>query len=145
MCSAMLKRFLVEIMHARIDRKTLWQFIKFGLVGCSNSAVTLIVYYICIWLLGADFYLVGQTVGYIAAVINSFFWNSRYVFNDSRVNKTNAFMKMCLCNVVVYAMQMVLLYWFVDMMSVSEKIAPVVVILVTLPVNFILNKVFAFR
>lgn len=132
-------------MWARIDRKTLWQFIKFGLVGCSNSAVTLIVYYICIWLLGAEFYLLGQTVGYMAGVINSFFWNSRYVFNDSQVNKTKAFMKMCLCNVVVYVMQMLLLYWFVDMMSISEKLAPVIAIIITLPVNFILNKTFAFR
>ena len=59
-------------MQAKIDRKTLWQFFKFGLVGCSNSAVTLLVYYACIWILGTEFYLLGQTIGYIAAVINSF-------------------------------------------------------------------------
>lgn len=145
MCFVMLKRFLADFMQVNMDRKTLWQFFKFGLVGCSNSAVTLIVYYICIWLLGAEFYLLGQTVGYIAAVINSFFWNSRYVFNDSQVNKTKAFVKMCLCNVVVYVMQMVLLYGLVDILSISEKLAPVMVIFITLPVNFILNKVFAFR
>ena len=42
-------------------------------------------------------------------------------------------------------MQMLFLYCFVDMMSVSEKIAPAIAILITLPVNFILNKVFAFK
>lgn len=132
-------------MQAKIDRKMLWQFFKFGLVGCSNSAVTLLVYYACIWILGTEFYLLGQTIGYIAAVINSFFWNSRYVFNDIQVNKIHVFVKMCLCNVVIYVMQMLFLYCFVDMMSVSEKIAPVIAILITLPVNFILNKVFAFK
>ena len=141
----MYKRFLGEFMQVNINRKTLWQFLKFGLVGCSNSAVTLIVYYFCIWLFGAKFYLWGQTLGYIAGVINSFFWNSRYVFNDSNINKAQAFIKMCLCNVLVYGMQMILLYCFVDIMSASEKIAPVIVILITLPVNFTLNKVFAFR
>lgn len=132
-------------MQVNMDRKTLCQFFKFGLVGCSNSAVTLIVYYICIWLLGAEFYLWGQTVGYIVAVINSFLWNSKFVFNDSQVNKAHAFIKMCLCNVIVYVMQMLLLYCFVDIISISEKIAPVIAILITLPVNFLLNKIFAFK
>jgi len=121
------------------------QFIKFAFVGCSNSLVCLLVYYICIGLFGEEFYLWGQTIGYAAAVVNSFFWNSRYVFSDSKVNKLSAFIKMCLCNVVVYIMQMLLLYGFVDMLGISEKIAPVMVIILTLPVNFILNKVFAFR
>ena len=132
-------------MHIKINDKTLLQFLKFALVGCSNSIVTLVGYYICIGLFGKEFYLLGQTTGYVAAVINSFFWNSRYVFRSVQISKARAFLKICFCNVVIYAMQVLLLYCFVDILNVSERISPILAILITLPINFTLNKIFVFK
>ena len=121
------------------------QFIKFALVGCSNSLVCLVVCYFILFCFGEGRYLFGQTLGYIAAVFNSFFWNSKYVFSNHKGNKKIAFGKMCVCNVVVYMLQMGALYLLVDIMAVSEWSAPVLAILIALPVNFLLNKLIAFR
>ena len=52
---------------------------------------------------------------------------------------------MCVCNVAVYMLQMGALYLLVDIMAVSEWSAPVLAILIALPVNFLLNKLIAFR
>ena len=71
------------------------QFIKFALVGCSNSLVCLVVCYVVLLGLGEKQYLLGQTLGYIAAIFNSFFWNNKYVFSDHKGNKKAAFGKMC--------------------------------------------------
>lgn len=121
------------------------QFIKFALVGCSNSLVCLVVCYVVLLGLGEKQYLLGQTLGYIAAIFNSFFWNNKYVFSDHKGNKKAAFGKMCACNVIVYVLQMGVLYLLVDIMIVSEWIAPVLTIVIALPVNFLLNKFIAFR
>ena len=95
--------------------------------------------------LGEKQYLLGQTLGYIAAIFNSFFWNNKYVFSDHKGNKKAAFGQMCACNVIVYVLQMGVLYLLVDIMIVSEWIAPVLTIVIALPVNFLLNKFIAFR
>ena len=121
------------------------QFIKFAMVGCSNSLVCLVVCYIILFGFGEEQYLLGQTLGYIAAIFNSFFWNSKYVFSDHRGNKKTAFGRMCVCNVAVYVLQIGALCFLVDIVAVSEWIAPVLAILIALPVNFFLNKLFVFH
>jgi len=60
--------------------RDLWrQFLKFGAVGVSNTAVSLGVYYFCIWF--GVHYLVANTFAWLISVLNSFFWNYRYVFS----------------------------------------------------------------
>ena len=121
------------------------QFIKFALVGCSNSLICIVVCYLIIWIGGKAYYLLGQTFGYIVAVLNSFYWNSRRVFSDYHGNPKVAFVKMCLCNVVIYVLQIAISFLSVNLLEVSEWIAPILAVLIALPVNFTLNKLFAFR
>ena len=84
LCRTVLQ-WMLHPFHITITDDTwfVWeQFIKFALVGCSNAVVTLIVYNIMVLLFGAGIYLYAQTIGYIAGIVNSFFWNSRFVFNS---------------------------------------------------------------
>ena len=121
------------------------QFLKFVLVGCSNTIILLAVYYIIIFILGKQYYLFGQTLGYIAGIVNSFYWNSRCVFRNKSSQGWNAFVKMCFCYGSTYFLQMGLLYISVEMLKWSEVISPIIAIVITTPVNFIINKAFAFR
>ena len=43
------------------------QFIKFGLVGVSNTAVSMAVYYIFLWI-SPDLYMVGSILGTILSI-----------------------------------------------------------------------------
>lgn len=125
---------------------TVEQFIKFACVGCSNAGISLVVYYITISHFGKPAYLFGQTLGYVAGVVNSYFWNSRIVFHSDEVAKPRgAFVRMCMCYGVTYVMQMGIVYAGVEMLHISEMVVPVIAILITTPVNFVLNKRFAFR
>lgn len=121
------------------------QFIKFLLVGCSNTVVVLVVYYIVVWLGGAQYYLLGQTLGYGVGILNSFFWNSKFVFSKSKESQGRAFLKMCACYGITYVIQMGLLYAFVEWLALSEWLAPIIAIIITTPINFVLNKLLAFK
>lgn len=48
------------------------QFIKFGLVGVSNTAVSMAVYYIFLWI-DPGLYMVGSILGTILSIANAFF------------------------------------------------------------------------
>ena len=51
-----------------------WQFFKFGLVGLSNTAVSMGIYYLFLFI-NADLYMVGTVVGTVVSIYNAFFWN----------------------------------------------------------------------
>ena len=59
------------------------QFVKFGIIGASNTIISTAVYYLFV-LISPGLYFVGNVVGWIVSVFNSFFWNNRYVFTKSK-------------------------------------------------------------
>ena len=67
------------------------QFVKFGLVGVSNTAVSMAVYYIFLWI-SPDLYMVCSILGTILSIANAFFWNDKFVFtgnaNDWRASSS---------------------------------------------------------
>ena len=117
------------------------QFIRFALVGVANTIVVLVVYYFIIFVFGGHWYLIGETLGYASGIFCSYLLNSSYVF---RHKSKSAFLKMFLCYGVTYVLQMGMLYGLVDCLNLSERISILFVILITTPVNFVLNRCFAF-
>lgn len=146
-CRWCLSGFL-SLLHIELSDKlwiTVEQFIKFTCVGCSNAIILLAVYYIVIFILGEPAYLLGQTLGYVAGIVNSYFWNSRIVFHaDVTTKLRGAFIRMCICYGITYFVQIGILYAGVELLHISEIVVPIVAILITTPVNFFLNRRFAF-
>ena len=122
------------------------QFIKFGLVGVTNSIVMLAVYYIVIWI-NYDLYLIGNFLGYMLGILNSYILNSKFVFNNQKGNASNksSLLKVYISYGITLALQTILLYVMVNMLSISESIAPIINIVITTPINFIFNKFWAFN
>ena len=56
------------------------KFIKFSIVGFSNLFISLAVYYILIFL--SINYQIANTVGFLVATFNSYFWNKLWVFKN---------------------------------------------------------------
>ena len=123
------------------------QFIKFGLVGVSNTAVSMAVYYIFLWI-SPDLYMVGSVLGTILSIANAFFWNDKFVFTGN-ANDWRSKLKRLGKTYVSYGgtsiLSNVLLWIEVTFFSVSKTIAPIVNLLVTIPLNFIINKLWTLR
>ena len=54
-----------------------WQFIKFGIVGVSNTLISLAVYQLALNALGLH-YLAANALGLVISVVNAYYWNNRY-------------------------------------------------------------------
>lgn len=72
-----------RILRLRISEEA-WnkwcQFVKFGIVGMSNTLIYYIVYVILVAL--SVNYLVSSLIGFFMSVSNSYYWNDRYVFTE---------------------------------------------------------------
>lgn len=142
--------FLVKMLHLKFLEKS-WegfiQFVKFGLVGVSNTAISYVTY-----LIGIGFglyYLAASIFGFVISVVNSFYWNNRYVFKTEQGEHRSLWKSFCK-TFLAYAgtglvLNNILLYFQVDLFSWPETIAPLVNLIITIPLNFVINKLWAFK
>lgn len=120
------------------------QFLKFSSVGFINVIITLCIYYAGLWI-GIN-YLVSYIVGYIFGIFNAFFWNDRYVFRGEKDNnKINAFTKMACSYTLSILFSTALIWILVGKIGMTKLMSPIIKICITAPLNFLVNKYWAFK
>ena len=72
--------------------KELWdkigvQFIKFGMVGVSNTVVSLATYYLFTFF--GVHYLIANALGFVTGTLNAYYWNSKFVFKEEAKESGN--------------------------------------------------------
>lgn len=134
---------------------TLIQFVKFGIVGLSNTLISYVIYAVSLLLFqrfvifGTNAYLVSQVLAFVISVAWSFYWNNKYVFTQNE-EETRSIWRALLKTYISYSftglfLNTLLLILWVQMLHISEFIAPIINLLVSVPLNFIINKFWAFR
>lgn len=118
------------------------QFIKFSIVGFSNTVISLFVYYILL-LLECN-YLISNAMSWIISVFNAFYWNNKYVFRNE-----NTWLKALIRTYISYGFSFILgnilLIVLIEFFKVSEIIAPLIILVITIPLNFLMNKFWTFK
>lgn len=127
--------------------KTLLQFVKFGLVGVTNTAVAYGIYALILMLGGH--YLLGSVVSFLVSVAWSFLLNNRFVFKKED-GETRVWWKTLIKAYLSYGitgilLANVLLYLWIDVLGVNQYLAFFLNLIITIPTNFLLNKLWAFR
>ena len=149
---------------------TLIQFIKFGLVGISNTAISygteMLCYYVLfknsklIWILDVlsriglstdanNVRIVITTViAFVISVTNSYCWNNRYVFSSGKksfARHIETYFKTFACYGITGLVISPIIKILLDRISVPYFIASLGALVITIPLNFIMNKFWAFR
>lgn len=131
----------------KIGKKTLKeceQFIKFAIVGCSNTVINLAVYYFCIYV--GIYYLIAYTAGFLVSVTNAFYWNNKFVFKNKKEKSiVKAFLKVLASYGFSFILSIILMSVMVEALGISSLVAPILKMIITIPINFLLNKVWAFK
>lgn len=122
------------------------QFIKFGLVGLSNTVISYLIYSVCIY--WGLHYAIANILAFIVSVLNSFLLNNRFVFKEDQCKRV--WWKTLLKTYISYAFTGLLLsnalsYVWIDVLGISPYLAPVLNLAINTPINFIINKLWAFK
>lgn len=135
--------------------KTLKQFIGFGIVGLSNTIIGYAIYVVSLKIIrfcgiwhDYDIY-VAQLLMFVLSVAWSFYWNNKYVFEENE-NSGRSITRALLKTYVSYAftslfLSEVLLLLWVECLEINEYVAPILNLLVTVPLNFFIQKYWAFK
>ncbi|MCR4688317.1 MAG: GtrA family protein [Saccharofermentans sp.] len=146
------------------QKKGFIQFVKFCIVGVTNTLISYLINVAVLALLKntslseqttwgdltfSPDVVIGNTVAFILSVLWSFYWNNKYVFSLEKGQKRNLFLSL----MKTYASYSVtgifltfLLSWlWVDVLGISKFLAPIINLFISVPVNFLLNKLWAFK
>lgn len=118
------------------------QFIKFSVVGISNTAIAFSIYYFLLWF-NVD-YLIANTISWLISVFNAFFWNNRYVFK-TEIHWFKSLIKTYIAYLISLILGLVVMFMLVDILLISKFIAPLFTLCITTPINFLLNKFWTYR
>lgn len=131
------------------------QFVKFGIVGFSNTVIGYVIYVVTLKMLrifaiwsDIDIYI-AQFVMFFLSVLWSFYWNNKTVFQLQEGEHRNVFAAL-VKTYISYAftsliLAELLLHLWVNTLGISEYIAPVINLLITVPLNFMIQKLWAFK
>jgi len=120
------------------------QFFKFGLVGVLNTLIFFGIYYGLLFL--DVHYILANVIAFIVSTLNAFLLNRKFVFKpDEKKSKVAQFVKVYALYLFTLLLNSGLLFLQVEKIGISEYIAPVLNMFVTIPLNFVLNKYWAFR
>ena len=130
-----------------MKRDSVIQFLKFSIVGLSNTIVSYLVYAALLFI-GVN-YIVANIVSYFSGVINSFYWNNKYVFDNERSDLSSlisSFSKLLASSAFTgLIINNILLYFWVSVLGISSILGPLLNLFVTYPLNYILSKYWAFK
>lgn len=121
------------------------QFVKFGIVGLTNNAISYVVYLVLIRL--GMHYTPANIIGFTVSVFNSYYWNNKYVFKDEG---GRVWWKTFIKTYISYAgtgivLSNILLFIWIDFFGISAVVAPLINLIITVPINFIVNKFWAYK
>lgn len=130
-----------------MQNRSVRQFLKFGIVGFSNTIIAYVVYSLGIY--WGLHYLLANAFAFLISVLNAYFWSDRYVFKKKDNEERNTILTL-IKTIIAYGstgilLASLLLYIYIDKFGVSEYVAQLLVLLVTIPVNFVMNKFWAFQ
>lgn len=144
------------ILHIKLKKTMIdgiIQFLKFGFIGITNTMLSyvlnVLVLFIMIPIRVSWDYIVGNTIAFLLSVLWSFYWNNRFVFTVEE-GKSRSVGKTLIKTYISYGFTGIILnnilsgVW-INFFDISKYIAPLINLFISVPLNFIINKMWAFR
>lgn len=153
-------------------KKSFWQFVKFLLVGVSNTIISYAAYSLCYHLLHTNVHVANVT-GFVISVFTAFLLQNRFVFKEQEAKEKRVWWKVLLKTYMAYAFTGLFLteVWFVFWLNlvklqnymgpiagliarfglhmenydIAASLIPIINIVFNTPINFCINKFWAYR
>lgn len=130
----------------RQTKSTLFQWLKYILIAVMNTILSYAVYAICIKL--GLHYVMASVMGYLISTYSAFILNTKYVFTPRGQKPEYTLQKMVrtyitygFTGVVTYNAMLVL---WIEILGISEFVAPILNIVINFPINYLMNKYWSF-
>ena len=126
-----------------IKNNDLIKLIRFSIVGVGNTLVNWSIF-IILNAFGV-YYIISNIIAYTIATINSYIWNSLWVFKYGQGLDINTSVKFFILNLVGLTANTTIMYILVDILNFNKFIALVIASVFVLIMNYTINKLWVFK
>jgi dolichol-phosphate mannosyltransferase len=135
---------LLRRIHLGTRKPANWmQLLRFGLVGASGYVVNLAVFAFASGVLDVH-HIAAAVLAFCVAVINNFAWNRHWTFDAGGGHAGFQAARFLTVSVAGLGINLGLLELFVSGVGMPELPAQAVAVALTMPVNFVGNKLWTF-
>lgn len=152
-------------------KKTWIQFLKFGLVGVSNTLVSYAIYAVVFTI--SENYFLGNVVAWLLSVLHAYLWQNIFVFRQDHNAQKRIWWRVLLKTYAAYAftglfLNNVLSWLWISVIDISRYCdgiiellsvyglvltryefagyaGPILNMVVAIPINFFMNKCWAYK
>lgn len=110
-------------------------FAKFLISGGLNTAITYGFYLILLMFIP---YIASYTISYITGIVLAYLLNRFFVFKSHQGLKSIALLP--LVYLFQYVITLLILWCWVEKLGFTDRLAPLVAIIITIPITYILSK-----
>ena len=126
-----------------IKNNDLIKLIRFSIVGVGNTLVNWSIF-IILNAFGV-YYIISNIIAYTIATVNSYIWNSLWVFKYGQGLNINTSVKFFILNLVGLTVNTTIMYILVDILNFNKFIALVLASVVVVIMNYTINKLWVFK
>lgn len=105
--------------HNSERRETIWQIVKFAIVGVLNTLVDFAVFQALNLLLGWVY--IAQVVGYTCGIINSYLWNSNWTFRKQRTRSFREIALFVLVNLASLGVSLAVIWLCREVLGITNE------------------------
>jgi len=128
---------------ARVAHPVAVQFVKFGIVGVSNTLLTFLVYTLLLKVFGV-WYIAASAIGFVVGATNGFLLNRRWTF-AGHVGDAYTPVRWGIVQSGGLALNLGLLYVLVHDAGIDELIAQAIATVAVTISTFLVNRAWTFR
>jgi putative flippase GtrA len=119
------------------------QFVKFGIVGVSNTLLTFVIYTLLLKVFGV-WYLAASAIGFVVGAVNGFLLNRRWTF-AGHVGDSLTPVRWGVVQGCGLALNLALLYLFVDDAGIEKLLSQAFATVIVTVLTFLVNRAWTFR
>lgn len=127
-------------------KKTIDKFIlliKFSLVGVVNTISSLMIYYTLLYF--NIHYNIAIILGYIGSSVIGYFLNRIWVFQARKNSFSSSLVKYYIVYISALLLNLICMHLWIETLNISNKLAPLLTLCITIPYNFLLSKLWVFK
>ena len=127
----------------RLSSPVVAQFVKFGIVGLSNTLLTLVVYTVLLKVFGV-WYLAASAIGFVVGATNGFLLNRRWTFRE-HVGDALTPVRWAIVQTCGLACNLGLVYLFVNGLGMDELVGQIPTTAIVTVLTFAANRAWTFK
>lgn len=124
-------------------KKNLIELINYVVVGGLTTLVNFVVYFFCTHV--QIHYLIANVIAWVFAVLFAYIANRKYVFKSEGNDQKAEFIQFVSLRAVTLIVESLLLFVCIQMLSMNENIAKIIVSIVTVIGNYVFCKFMIFK